>query len=137
MMTPWGIYMKPMRTGGLTALRFPASAQPMVSKNGSARVAPIPFRQVRRLMRKLFPIGRGGDFFQDAMIDERIAGDDPGDERLHTVAILGDGLHEMIDHDFVVAFELPAKGVGQQFLREVPRELVLPRGDDDLQFLGR
>lgn len=43
MMTPCGIYMKPSRTGGFTALPLPGSAQPMVSKSGNAREAPRPF----------------------------------------------------------------------------------------------
>src|SRR5262245_29244178 len=125
MMTPWGMYMKPRRTGGLTRFCWPDSAQPMASKNGSARVAPRPFRQVRRSMRKLLGMGRGGEGFLNRTMDERIAGDDLGNERLHAVTILGDGLHEVIDDDFVVALELAAEGVGEEFLGEVPGEVVL------------
>src|SRR5881394_807970 len=55
MMTPCGMYMNPRRTGGL--LGFPDSAQPIDPKSGSASVAPIPFRHVRRLIRKLFFMG--------------------------------------------------------------------------------
>ena len=68
---------------------------------------------------------------------ERIARYDFGDECLHTVAILGDGCHQMIHHDFIVTFELPAQRIGQQFLRQVARQLALVCGDDGFQFLGR
>src|SRR5688572_29868134 len=82
MMTPWGMYMKPMRTGGLAALPFPDSAHPMDSNHGRASEAPMPLRHVRRSMRCLFPMGRRGDLFLDAIVDEGIAGDDLGDKCL-------------------------------------------------------
>src|SRR4030095_7038056 len=135
MMTPWGIYMKPRRTGGFTAALLPASAQPMVSKSGSARVAPSPLMQARRLRRNLFVIVREGGWFLDAMIQERITGDDLGNQRLHAVAIAGDGFNEVIHHDLVVALERAAQGIGQQSLGQVPRQLVFSRGDDGFQLL--
>ena len=48
MITPWGMYMNPNRTGGLYACFSLASAQPMASNRGKARVVPTPFRQTRR-----------------------------------------------------------------------------------------
>ena len=74
------MYMNPRRTGGLTALPLPESAQPMVSKSGRASEAPSPFRQVRRSMRNLLTIGLRGLGFLDAAIGERITGDDLGNE---------------------------------------------------------
>ena len=56
---------------------------------------------------------------------EGIAGDDFGDERLHAVAILGDGFHQLIHHDFVIAFQLAAQGIGQQFSSQVARKVTL------------
>ena len=46
MMTPCGMYMKAIRTGGLAAAL--AAAQPSESISGSARETPAPFRKVRR-----------------------------------------------------------------------------------------
>src|SRR5215207_6466841 len=69
------------------------------------------------------------------MIQERIAGDDLGNERLYAVAITGDGVHEVIHHDLVVALERAAEGVGEQSFGEVPRQLVLTRGDNGFQLL--
>ena len=43
----------------------------------------------------------------------------------------------MIDHDLVVAFELAAQSIGQQFPRKVPCQLVLPCGDNGFQLPGR
>jgi hypothetical protein len=51
MMTPWGMYMKPRRTGGLAAAVGRESAQPMDSRSGREREAPRPLRQVRRSRR--------------------------------------------------------------------------------------
>src|ERR1700677_2683754 len=107
MMTPCGMYMNPRRTGGLTDFPWPESAQPMVSKRGRARAAPIPFRQVRRSIKFCF-MGRGGDLFLDPTMNEGIAGDNFGNESLHAVAVFGDGLHEAIHDDFVIAFKLAA-----------------------------
>ena|ERR1043166_608348 len=44
----------------------------------------------------------------DPPIHERIAGHDFGDERLHAIAVPGDGFHQMIHHDFVVSFKFAA-----------------------------
>src|SRR5438045_2897924 len=106
MMTPWGIYMNPRRTGGLLGFCLPGSAQPMVSKRGSASEAPIPLRHVRRLIRNWFFMGRGRELFLDPAMSERVAGHNFGDERLDTIAVLGDGFHQMIHHNFVVTFKL-------------------------------
>src|ERR1043166_701832 len=57
MMTPCGMYMKARRTGGLFGFPGPAAAQLMDSKRGSASEAPIPFRQVRRFIKKLLRMG--------------------------------------------------------------------------------
>src|SRR6266550_3411511 len=130
MMTPWGMYMNPRRTGGLLSFPLPGSAQPMDSKRGSASEAPIPFRQVRRLIRKLLFMGGGCELFLDPAMSERIAGHDFGDESLHTIAVLGDGFHQMIHHNFVVTFKLAAQGIGQQFLRQVTGKVATSRGDD-------
>src|SRR5215218_2436867 len=137
MMTPCGMYMKPSRIGGFTAALRAMSAQPMVSKSGSARVAPSPFRQARRLRRNLFVIlGESGRFL-DAMIQERITRDDLGNQRLHAIVIAGDRFHQVIDHDLVVPLERAAKGIGQQSLGQVPRELVFSLGDDRFELLRR
>src|SRR5215204_4245789 len=118
MMTPCGIYMKPIRTGGFTVALRAVSAQPMVSRSGSASVAPSPLMQARRLRRKLLVIGREAGGFLDAVIQERITGDNLGNQRLHTVAILRDRVHEVIDHDLVIALERAAQGVGEQPLSQ-------------------
>ena len=68
---------------------------------------------------------------------ERIAGHDFGDESLHTIAVLDDGFHQMIHHDFVVTFKLAAQGIGQQFLRQVAGKVTRSPGDDGFQFFGR
>src|SRR3954453_1500550 len=124
MMTPCGIYMNPSRTGGLRGLPPTASAQLIDSKNGSASVAPIPFRHVRRFISRLFFMGRGCELFLDSAMSERIAGHDFGDEWLHTIAVLGEGFHQMIHDDFVVTLELAAQGIGKQFLRHVAGQVA-------------
>jgi hypothetical protein len=63
MITPWGMYMNPRRTGGLYALPFGVSAQPIDSMRGRERETPKPFRQVRRFIFALLLIG-GPLFFQ-------------------------------------------------------------------------
>src|SRR5258708_4834943 len=118
MITPWGMYMNPRRTGGLSAFALPSSAQLVDSKRGRASEAPITFRQWRRLIRKLLLIGC--DFlFLDPSMGERIAGHNFGDESLHTIAVPGDGCNQMVHHDFVVTFKLAAQGIRQQFLSQV------------------
>src|SRR5687768_7128282 len=57
MITPCGMYINPRRTGGLKDFALPTSVQPTDSRKGSASVAPIPFRTVRRFIRKLFLMG--------------------------------------------------------------------------------
>ena len=69
-------------------------------------------------------------------VQERIAGDDLGDERLQLVAVLGDGAHHAVHDDLVVAAQFSAEGVGEEFFGEVAGEVVFPGGDDGLQFLG-
>src|SRR4051812_45329708 len=133
MMTPWGMYMNPRRTGGLAAFFFSGSAQPMVSNRGSARATPIPFRYVRRSMTNLLLMGRGRFELSDTTLSERVARDDLGDQGLHMIAIFGDGFHQAIHHNFVIALELTTERIGQQFLRQVPGELGLLGGDDDLE----
>src|SRR5580765_5513936 len=135
MMTPWGIYMNPRRTGGLLGLPLPGSPQPMVSKKGSASEAPIPFRHVRRLIRKLLFIGC--ELFLDSAMSERIAGHNFSNECLHTIAVPGDGFHQIIHHDFVVTFKLTAQRIGQQFLSHVAGKVALSPGDDGFQLFGR
>ena len=61
MMTPCGMYIKPMRTGGLATFPFAPSAQPMDSSKGSPNEAPRPRRQVRRLMIWDIGCGEGGE----------------------------------------------------------------------------
>src|SRR5262245_36136879 len=113
MMTPWGMYMNPSRTDGLKGVALPASAQLKLSRKGSASVAPIPFRHVRRLIRMLFSMGRGCELFRDPALCERITRDDFSNESLHAIAVLGDVFHQVIHHDFVIAFQLAAQGIGQ------------------------
>ena len=51
-------------------------------------------------------------WLMNAMIDEGIAGDDLADQGLHTIVVFGNGLHQVIHHDLVIAFELAAEGIG-------------------------
>src|SRR5438067_1766120 len=101
MITPWGIYMNPRRTGGLLSFAWPGSAQPMDSKNGSASETPMPFKQVRRLISILFFMGCRCELFLDSAMTERIAGHNFANESLHTIAILRESFHQAIDHNFV------------------------------------
>ena len=48
MITPWGMYMKPRRTGGLATLPAARAALPRESRKGRARVTPAPLRKLRR-----------------------------------------------------------------------------------------
>ena len=75
--------------------------------------------------------------FRDAALGEGIAGDQFSNESLQAVTIPGDGFHQVIHHDFVIAFKLATQGIGQQFLRQGTGELSLARGDDGFQFPGR
>src|SRR3954469_20822278 len=102
MITPCGMYMTPSRTGGLYAVPPGPSAQPIVSMSGNPSATPRPRRQVRRLISTLLRMGwvsRIGE----ATMGERIAGDDPHDERLHAVAVVGNREGEPIDDHLVVA----------------------------------
>ena len=80
--------------------------------------------------------GSGGGF-RDATMGEGIARDDLTDHRLETIAVLGDGFHEPINHDLVVALDLAAQGIGEQLFGEIAGEVVGASGDDGLQFLRR
>ena len=81
MMTPCGMYMKPRRTGGLSALP-PGSAHPMDSSSGRDSGSE-PFEARATIEGKLVCIGGGWGW--NASVQEGITGDDFGDERLHTV----------------------------------------------------
>src|SRR5712671_4323736 len=70
-------------------------------------------------------------------MSERIAGHNFGDESLHTIAVPGDSCNQMIHHDFVVTFKLPAQGIRQEFLSQVTGKVTLSRRDDGFQFFGR
>ena len=43
----------------------------------------------------------------------------------------------MIHHHFVIAFQLPAQGVGQKFLREIPGQVLRTSGNQGFEILGR
>src|SRR5204862_4783118 len=73
----------------------------------------------------------------DPALREGVARDDFRDETLHTVALFGDIFHQAIYHDFVVALELAAERVGQQFLRQVAAELGFFFSDNHFQFSRR
>ena len=75
-------------------------------------------------------MGRGCDLFLDSTVNEGIAGDDFGNESLHAIAVFGDGFHQAIHHDFVIAFKLAAQGIGQKFLRQRPGKIGRSRGDE-------
>src|SRR5690242_15117388 len=111
MITPWGMYMKPRRTGGFSALA-PDAAPPIDSRSGSDSAAPRPLRQVRRSRSNLLDIGGGCGW--NVAVQEGVTGDDSGDERLHAVLIAHEGLHEAIHNDLIEALELPAQSVGQK-----------------------
>src|SRR5687768_1543918 len=108
MITPCGIYMNPNRTGGLYDLRPVVSAQPMTSKRGRASAAPIPCRQVRRSISTFLIIGCPlvrDSTVRDSTMRERVTGHNRTDESLHAVLIRGDILHQIIDDDFIIAFQ--------------------------------
>ena len=42
---------------------------------------------------------------------EGVAGDDFGDECLHPIIVLGDGFHQVIHHDLVIAFRIYFAGI--------------------------
>src|SRR5262245_14211702 len=128
MITPWGIYMKPSRTGGLYVWPPIVSAEPMTSNRGRARAAPIPCRQVRRSNTALLIIGC--PLFRDATMREWVTGHDRSDERLHAVSIRGNVPHQTINHDFIIAFQPSAQGISQNSLHEVARKIIGAFGDD-------
>src|SRR3954454_11310760 len=101
MITPCGMYMNPSRTGGLCAIPLGPSAQPIVSMSGNPSATPRPRRQARRLIRTLLRMGLVS-WISEATMCERIAGDDPHDERLHPVAVVGDRAGKPVDHHLVV-----------------------------------
>src|SRR3954449_4630842 len=103
MITPWGIYMKPSRTGGLYSLPSLVSSEPMTSNRGRASAAPMPCRQARRSIRTLLIMGR--HLFRNPTMREWVTGNDGTDESLHAVPVRGDLLHQTIYHDFVVTFQ--------------------------------
>ena len=88
MITPWGIYMNPRRTGGLYALPLGVSAQPRESISGRASETPNPFRQARRSILFIEP-----PLFFDSPMRKGITGNDPIDVRPHAVPIAGDLTH--------------------------------------------
>jgi hypothetical protein len=45
--------------------------------------------------------------FGDSAMGEWVTGHDRRDESLHAVAVGGDILHQTIDYEFVIAFQLP------------------------------
>src|SRR5579859_4871471 len=87
--TPWGMYMKPSRTGGLAVPPLGKSAQPMVSRRGRPSAAPNPRRQVRRSIRRSLRMA-GPLLFVHTAMSEGIAGHDGDHERLQAVFVLGD-----------------------------------------------
>src|SRR6187401_1165960 len=103
MITPWGIYMNPSRTGGLYALPWAVSSEPMTSIRGSASAAPNPFRQARRSISTLLIIRR--HLFRNSTMREGVTGHDRTDESLHAVPVRGDLLHQTIHHEFIIAFQ--------------------------------
>src|SRR3954464_8286454 len=136
MITPWGMYMNPMRTGGLLSFARPVAAQPMDSKKGSASETPMPFKQVRRLISILFFMGSRCELFLDSAMSERIARHNFADESLHTITVLRERFHQAIHHDFVVALELTAQSIREEFLREISGKIIPSRRDDRLQLFG-
>src|SRR5438128_1053869 len=105
MITPWGMYMNPSRTG---VYAFPSivSAEPMTSKRGRASAAPRPCRQARRSNSTLLIMGR--HLFRNSAMRKWVTGNDRTDESLHAVLVRGDILHQTIHHDFVITFQPPA-----------------------------
>src|SRR5689334_1861318 len=131
MITPWGMYMNPSRTGGLYVLPSFGSAA-IVSNSGRAKEAPIPCRHVRRFIIPFLVIG-GPRFrarFWDSTMREWVTGHDRTDERLHAVFVRGNILHQSIDHNFVIAFQLSAQGVSKKSFHQVARKFIAALGDD-------
>ena len=64
---------------------------------------------------------------------KRITGNHPIDERAHAVAIARDLTHYVTHHDFVIAFQLAAQGVGQQSLHQIAGNVAVSSGDDGFQ----
>src|SRR4051812_8049333 len=135
MITPCGMYMKPRRTGGLLGFVF-SSAQPMLSSSGSASATPSPRRQVRRLISQLFGMACSFGIVEAAM-HKWIAGHNGHHQSLHAVAIPGNRLRQLIDDDFIVARQLPAECVGQQFAGEITAHIVAACGENLFEFLWR
>src|SRR5258706_6840475 len=105
----------------------------MVSIKGSASATPRPRRQVRRVISRLLRMGCIS-LAVEATMGERIAGHDADDESLHAIAVFGDGVGQLIDDDLVVAFQLAAERISQQFTGQVAAEIIRARGDDPLEF---
>ena len=95
-------------------------AQPRESIHGRERETPNPFRQARRL---ILLIERPLRF--DAPIRKRITGNNAIDDRPHTVPIAGEIAHQVIQHNFIVAFELAAQSVGQHLLDQIASHVAL------------
>src|SRR5258708_4418788 len=125
--------MNPMRTGSFAAA---GSAQPMLSRSGSARLRPRPFRTVRRSIRQRWSMGSPSYLPRDLAIQERIAGRDLDPDRLEFVAVLGDVVRDLVGDDLVIPAQAAAQRVRQRPAHEVAAELVLSRDDDRLQVRG-
>ena len=126
MMTPCGMYMNPRRTGGLYA--FSSLLPPSPWNPTAARREKLPLLSGRcddqwlcfysledlyveqRLVS--IPLQLVGCRLLGSTMREGVTGDDRSDECLHAVAILSDLLHQIIHHDFVIAFQPSAQGIG-------------------------
>ena len=86
MITPCGMYMKPRRTGGLYGLGLPGSAHPMDSKKRQGERGSEAFEAGAAIDEGIY-LALVVSCGWNVAIQEGIAGDDFGDERLHAVAI--------------------------------------------------
>ena len=66
---------------------------------------------------------------------KEIARHDLTDNRLHTIAVFGDFLHQLIHHDLVISLKLSTERISHQLLRQVSSHVCLALRDKSLQVL--
>src|SRR5260221_12938734 len=134
MIMPFGTYITPKRFTGLAAV--PASAESagtMLSRNGSASVAPMPRRTVRRGIAFLEMNIHRSLFFRHAQRlaalsgahAERRAADDAADDGRRPIVTLRGFPRNFPDRRLIVVFEAAANRVRQQLCGKRADEILL------------
>jgi len=67
-------------------------------------------------------------------VGKQVTGDDFGDDRPHSVIVLGNPGHQLIDNDLVIPFELTPECVRHESLSQVTGQIGLSPGQQALQF---